>query len=460
MSPAAARRTLVSGSAPSRAARAARRPAPARRGPAWRALGVVVQRGGGVAHERGEPDAVDLGRVDAEPVAVASRTIASGAERGSRARDQHLQALRRVDRRLVAPDQVDQPLGAHGRPPAAASAASSACERSPRRGLPASARPRAGSRRRSPRKSGARRWNEGLLDREPGRSCVGSAPDGDDLEVLGRDGDRVPRGGAARSTTATRSRSSAAAPSSPTARTPYGRAVALRNVSTIAAASGKRQVKVRGASGSSSTASPSSSATPSSVPHRNGDATAGGARARDGAEELAEETLRRPRRQADRPPGRHTRNDLGGGARLIGREHHAEADSTTSNPVGVGQRLGVGGLEHRSQPLGRAARGRARAVPARSRWTSRRRSGAPRRSSRCRCRRPRRARASRPAVDAVDEPLGDDLDQRGDHAEIAARPHRLLAALTAARSRVSGRGRRHRSFEGGEMWGRGKIALK
>ena len=82
-----------------------------------RAVGVVVERGGGVAHERGEPDAVDLGRVDPEPVADGVAHDRPGAERGPRARDQHLQALRRVRRRLLAPDQVDQPLGAH-RPPA------------------------------------------------------------------------------------------------------------------------------------------------------------------------------------------------------------------------------------------------------------------------------------------------------------------------------------------------------
>ena len=118
------------------------------------ALGVVVQRGGGVAHERGEPDAVDLGRVDPEPVADGVAHDRVGAERGPRARDQHLQALRRVHRQLVAPDQVDQPLGcaqaARRRPPAPPAAPANA---PPRRGLPASARPRAGSRRRSPGKS-------------------------------------------------------------------------------------------------------------------------------------------------------------------------------------------------------------------------------------------------------------------------------------------------------------------
>ena len=82
-----------------------------------RAVGVVVQRGGGVARERGEPDAVDLGGVDAEPVAGGVAHDRVGAQRGPRARDQHLQALRRVRRRLVAPDEVDQPLGAD-RPPA------------------------------------------------------------------------------------------------------------------------------------------------------------------------------------------------------------------------------------------------------------------------------------------------------------------------------------------------------
>ena len=81
------------------------------------ALGVVVQRGDGVAHERGEPDAVDLGRVDPEPVADGVAHDRAGAERGPRARDQHLQALRPVHRRLVAPDEVDQPLAAY-RPPA------------------------------------------------------------------------------------------------------------------------------------------------------------------------------------------------------------------------------------------------------------------------------------------------------------------------------------------------------
>ena len=81
-----------------------------------RAVGVVVQRGGGVAHEPGKPAAVDLGGLDAEPVAGGVAHDRAGAEGGPRARDQHLEALRRVRRRLVAPDQVDQPLGAD-RPP-------------------------------------------------------------------------------------------------------------------------------------------------------------------------------------------------------------------------------------------------------------------------------------------------------------------------------------------------------
>ena len=80
------------------------------------AVGVVVQRRGRVAHEGGEPDGVDLGRVDAEPVAGGVAHDRVGAAGGPRARDQHLQALRRVGRRLVAPDQVDQPLAAHGPP--------------------------------------------------------------------------------------------------------------------------------------------------------------------------------------------------------------------------------------------------------------------------------------------------------------------------------------------------------
>ncbi len=82
-----------------------------------RAIGVAVQRGRGVAHQRGEPDGVDLGRVDAEPVAggVAARSCrrrtrsacARPAPAGSSPRSP---APRR-------PRPLDQPLGAD-RPPA------------------------------------------------------------------------------------------------------------------------------------------------------------------------------------------------------------------------------------------------------------------------------------------------------------------------------------------------------
>jgi ABC-type transport system involved in cytochrome c biogenesis ATPase subunit len=56
----------------------------------------------------GEPHAVNLGGGGAQPVAGAVAGDHVGAAGGARARDQHLQALQRVDRRLFAPDQLDQ----------------------------------------------------------------------------------------------------------------------------------------------------------------------------------------------------------------------------------------------------------------------------------------------------------------------------------------------------------------
>ena len=137
-SPAAARRTSVSGSASSsircgQSVRQRQRLA----GQRGRAIGVVVQRGGGVAHERGEPDAVDLGRVDAEPVA--------GGVAHDRVRRRSAVRVRETStcRLFVALAGASSPQTRSisrslrtGRPPAAASAASSACERSPATGAP------------------------------------------------------------------------------------------------------------------------------------------------------------------------------------------------------------------------------------------------------------------------------------------------------------------------------------
>ena len=114
-----------------------------------------------------------------------------------------------------------------------------------------------------------------------------------------------------------------------------------------------------------------------------------------------------------RPPGRQTRSQLGRGARLVGREHHAERrQHGVERAVGERQRLGVGLAERRScRPSAAARRAARRAARARSRWRSRRRRGGPRRAWRCRCRRRRRAPARRRRVDGLAQRLADDLQR-------------------------------------------------
>ena len=64
-----------------------------------------------------QPRGVDLGRADAEPVAGRVADDRVGSAGRARARDEHLQALRRVRGRVVAPDELDQPLIRNGPPP-------------------------------------------------------------------------------------------------------------------------------------------------------------------------------------------------------------------------------------------------------------------------------------------------------------------------------------------------------
>jgi len=80
------------------------------------ARGVVVERGGRLRDERGEPAAVDLGGTDAEPVAGRVAHDRVGPVRGAGARDEDLERLRRVGRRVVAPDELDEPLVRHRAP--------------------------------------------------------------------------------------------------------------------------------------------------------------------------------------------------------------------------------------------------------------------------------------------------------------------------------------------------------
>ena len=173
---------------------------------------------------------------------------------------------------------------------------------------------------------------------------------------------------------------------------------------------------------------------PSSVPQRSGDATpAGGgtwaAVARNSSPrkpsgvQLARRD--RARRAGTRAPARRR-------PRLVGSEHRAEhGQHGVVVAVRVRQRLGVGLGERDVEPLGRArARDRARAARGRSRCRSRRSRSGRRRSRRCRCRRRRRGRASRrPGRRCRRAARRRCWIRRRDHAEVAAGPHGLLAAL-------------------------------
>ena len=79
-----------------------------------RRRGIAFERGRGLANERRQPGAVDLGRSDAEPIADAVADDRIRPARAAGARHEHLQALRRVGRRFLAPHELDQLLGPHG----------------------------------------------------------------------------------------------------------------------------------------------------------------------------------------------------------------------------------------------------------------------------------------------------------------------------------------------------------
>ena len=75
--------------------------------------------------------------------------------------------------------------------------------------------------------------------------------------------------------------------------------------------------------------------------------------AADGLEHLADEALGRPARQPDAPAGAHHAQQLGGGLRLIRREHHADGRKRhVEVGVGKGQRFGVGLAKRHLQALG------------------------------------------------------------------------------------------------------------
>ena len=73
---------------------------------------VERERGPRLPDERAEPDAVDLRGLHPEPVAdrVADDRLLPAGAAGTR--DEHLEALRRVRGGLIAPDELDQLLGA------------------------------------------------------------------------------------------------------------------------------------------------------------------------------------------------------------------------------------------------------------------------------------------------------------------------------------------------------------
>ena len=76
-----------------------------------RRRGIAFERGRGLANERRQPGAVDLGRSDAQPIAdaVADDRIRPAGAAG--ARHEHLQALRRVGGCFLAPYELDQLIG-------------------------------------------------------------------------------------------------------------------------------------------------------------------------------------------------------------------------------------------------------------------------------------------------------------------------------------------------------------
>ena len=94
------------------------------------------------------------------------------------------------------------------------------------------------------------------------------------------------------------------------------------------------------------------------MPHSAGDLAPGGGGdvLADGLEQLADEALRRPVGEADLAAALADASQLGRGAVLVGREHHAEGrDDDVEAAVGKRQRLRVGLAELDVEPLGLGA---------------------------------------------------------------------------------------------------------
>ena len=182
-----------------------------------------------------------------------------------------------------------------------------------------------------------------------------------------------------------------------------------------------------------STSSPSSSVMPASVPQRSGEATPGG-----GGTWAAVARNSSPRK----PSGVHDASamiaagaghadELGRGARLVGREHRAEdREHGVVLAVLARQRFGVGLGELDVQALG--ARSRAAAFEQRRNVVRAGHvaaaAGGGDRGVAGPAGHVEHARAG-DEVGAVHEALGDDVDQGSDDAEVTAGPHGLLALL-------------------------------
>ena len=112
---------------------------------------------------------------------------------------------------------------------------------------------------------------------------------------------------------------------------------------------------------------PNSSAIRARVPHSAGDLAPGRRRhvLADGLEQLADEAVRRPVGEADLAAGLADAQQLGRGAVLVGREHHAEGrDDDVEAAVRERQRFGVGLAELDRRAVRPAARSRPRSSSA------------------------------------------------------------------------------------------------
>ena len=179
------------------------------------------------------------------------------------------------------------------------------------------------------------------------------------------------------------------------------------------------------------------------VPQSAGDCTpaGGGTCLPERPEELADEALRRPVRQADPPARAADPQQLGappspGPARTSRRRSRR---TTSKLPSAKGRRSASAIWKSIVEPFGLGPGPAARQQRRRhSRSRSPRTSGGRRRASRCRCRRRRRARA-RPARRSIAsaERLADDLQRGADDGIVAGRPGGVLPGLDGG---VVGRG--------------------